>query len=45
MTGTRVLVVGAGIGGLAVARSLGRAGFSVEVVEREFAWDEAGDAS
>ena len=42
MTGRRILVVGAGIGGLAAARSLGRAGFSVEVVEREFAWDEAG---
>jgi FAD-dependent urate hydroxylase len=38
----RILVVGAGIGGLAVARTLGRAGFSAEVVEREPAWDEAG---
>jgi FAD-dependent urate hydroxylase len=38
----RILVVGAGIGGLAVARTLARAGFSVEVVEREPAWDEVG---
>jgi FAD-dependent urate hydroxylase len=38
----RVLVVGAGIGGLAVARTLARAGFTVEVVERQPAWGEAG---
>ena len=38
----RILVVGAGIGGLAVARTLASAGFSAEVVEREPAWDEAG---
>jgi FAD-dependent urate hydroxylase len=38
----RILVVGAGIGGLAVARALAHAGFSVEVFEREPAWDEAG---
>jgi len=42
MSERRILVVGAGIGGLAVARTLARAGFSVEVVEREPAWDEAG---
>jgi FAD-dependent urate hydroxylase len=38
----RILVVGAGIGGLAVAQTLARAGISAEVVEREPAWDEAG---
>jgi 2-polyprenyl-6-methoxyphenol hydroxylase-like FAD-dependent oxidoreductase len=40
--GRRILVVGAGIGGLAVARVLARSGFSVEVVEREPGWDESG---
>jgi FAD-dependent urate hydroxylase len=35
----RILVVGAGIGGLAVARALARGGFSAEVVEREPAWE------
>jgi FAD-dependent urate hydroxylase len=38
----QILVVGAGIAGLAAARALAGAGFSVEVVERERAWDEAG---
>lgn len=38
----RVLVVGAGIAGLAAARALARAGFAVEVVEREQARKEAG---
>jgi FAD-dependent urate hydroxylase len=38
----RILVVGASIGGLAVARTLARAGFSAEVVEREPAWSDAG---
>lgn len=42
MSETRVLVVGAGLAGLAAARTLTRAGFSVEVVERQPAWDEAG---
>jgi 2-polyprenyl-6-methoxyphenol hydroxylase-like FAD-dependent oxidoreductase len=42
MTETRILVVGAGIAGLAAARTLAGAGFSVEVVEREPAWGEAG---
>lgn len=42
MTETRILVVGAGIAGLAAARTLARAGFSVEVVERQPDWDEAG---
>jgi 2-polyprenyl-6-methoxyphenol hydroxylase-like FAD-dependent oxidoreductase len=42
MSETRILVVGAGIAGLAAARTLARAGFSVEVVERELAWGEVG---
>jgi len=42
MSEARILVVGAGLAGLAAARTLIRAGFSVEVVERQPAWDEAG---
>jgi FAD-dependent urate hydroxylase len=42
MADTRILVVGAGLAGLAAARTLARAGFSAEVVEREPAWGEAG---
>ena len=42
MAAARILVVGAGIAGLATARALAGAGFSVEVVEREGAWDGAG---
>jgi 2-polyprenyl-6-methoxyphenol hydroxylase-like FAD-dependent oxidoreductase len=42
MTDGRILVVGAGIAGLAAARALALAGFSPEVVEREPAWEEAG---
>ena len=38
----RVLVVGAGIGGLGVARALARHGIGADVVEREHSWDEAG---
>jgi FAD-dependent urate hydroxylase len=38
----RILIVGGGIAGLAVARTLARAGFAAEVVEREPAWDGAG---
>jgi 2-polyprenyl-6-methoxyphenol hydroxylase-like FAD-dependent oxidoreductase len=38
----RILVVGAGISGLAVARTLARVGFSAEVVERQPSWEEAG---
>jgi FAD-dependent urate hydroxylase len=42
MSETRILVVGAGVAGLAAARTLARGGFSVEVVERQPAWGEAG---
>jgi FAD-dependent urate hydroxylase len=38
----RILVVGAGLAGLAAARSLGRAGFEAEVVDRAGGWDVAG---
>lgn len=42
MTRKRVLVVGAGVAGLAAARELARAGFSAELVERQAAWDQTG---
>jgi FAD-dependent urate hydroxylase len=42
MAAARILVVGGGLAGLAAARTLARADFSVEVVEREPAWAEAG---
>jgi FAD-dependent urate hydroxylase len=38
----RILVVGAGLAGLALARALRRAGFAPEVIERADAWDGAG---
>jgi len=38
----RMLVVGAGIAGLATARALGQAGFQVEVVERQPRWRHPG---
>lgn len=38
----RVLVVGGGIGGLALARALRRRGQAVEVVERAARWDDGG---
>jgi FAD-dependent urate hydroxylase len=37
-----ILVVGGGVAGLATARALAGAGFSVELVEREGAWTGAG---
>ena len=42
MSSARVLVVGAGIAGLAAARALGRAGFAVDVIERNTAWTTEG---
>jgi FAD-dependent urate hydroxylase len=38
----RILVVGAGLAGLAVARALRRAGFDPEVIERAERWDGGG---
>ena len=38
----RILVVGAGIGGLGVARALRQRGLTVDVVEREPTWAQAG---
>jgi FAD-dependent urate hydroxylase len=38
----RVLVVGAGVAGLAAANALARAGFACELIEREPAWAHAG---
>jgi FAD-dependent urate hydroxylase len=37
-----VLIVGAGIAGLALARALANAGFALHIVEREAAWRPAG---
>jgi FAD-dependent urate hydroxylase len=42
MNHCRILVVGAGLAGLALARALRRAGMDPEVVEREAAWGAAG---
>ena len=42
MHGARILVVGAGLAGLALARALGRAGFAPELIEREAGWEAAG---
>lgn len=42
MIDARILVVGGGVAGLAATRTLASAGFAVEVVEREPAWDGAG---
>lgn len=38
----RVLIVGAGIAGLALAKSVHQQGFDVEVVERSAGWDQGG---
>lgn len=40
--GRRVLIVGGGIAGLALARALTRTGFSLELIDREPAWRRAG---
>jgi 2-polyprenyl-6-methoxyphenol hydroxylase-like FAD-dependent oxidoreductase len=40
--GLRVLVVGAGIGGLGAARALRQRGFAADVLEREPAWTHTG---
>ena len=42
MTTPRVLIVGAGIAGLALARALGRRDFTAEVVERTPEWETSG---
>ena len=42
MNALRVLIVGAGIAGLALARALLQRGITAEVVEREHSWGEAG---
>jgi 2-heptyl-3-hydroxy-4(1H)-quinolone synthase len=42
MTGPRVLIVGGGLAGLALARMLARIGVSPEVIEREPVWRPAG---
>jgi FAD-dependent urate hydroxylase len=42
MSGRRVLIVGGGIAGLALARMLARIGFWPEVIEREPVWRPAG---
>jgi FAD-dependent urate hydroxylase len=38
----RILIVGAGLAGLALARALGQAGLTPELIEREAGWDIAG---
>jgi len=38
----RILIVGAGLAGLALARALGQAGLAPELIEREAGWDIAG---
>jgi FAD-dependent urate hydroxylase len=38
----RILIVGAGLAGLALARALRQAGFAPEVIERNHGWDGAG---
>jgi FAD-dependent urate hydroxylase len=42
MERARILVVGAGLGGLALARALGQAGLAPQVIERASGWEMAG---
>jgi FAD-dependent urate hydroxylase len=42
MERARILVVGAGLGGLALARALDQAGFTPQVIERASGWETAG---
>ena len=44
MQGTRILIVGAGLAGLALARALRQAGLASEVIEREVTWEMSGPA-
>jgi FAD-dependent urate hydroxylase len=38
----RILIVGAGLAGLALARALGQAGFRPELIEGQASWEVAG---
>jgi FAD-dependent urate hydroxylase len=38
----RILIVGAGLAGLALTRALHRAGFAPQLIERETGWEDAG---
>ncbi|HEX8858840.1 MAG TPA: FAD-dependent monooxygenase [Actinomycetes bacterium] len=42
MEGVRVLIVGAGLAGLALARALRQAGVGAELIERQAGWDAGG---
>jgi FAD-dependent urate hydroxylase len=42
MERARILIVGAGLGGLALARALDQAGFAAQVIERASGWEMAG---
>jgi FAD-dependent urate hydroxylase len=42
MEGVRVLIVGAGLAGLALARALRQAGVGAELIERQASWDAGG---